>query len=184
MNRQRSHEGGNVRRTESSGSAPFHDRMDPAGFDPPLHARALVVFGGECGVWWLRWLKPGFRHCFAAIDDGNQWLTVDPLLHRLEIRATGLASSFDLAAAYRDIGLVVVAVAPSAVQRRTAPIGLFTCVETVKRLLGFRAPGVLTPWQFHRFLTRRPGAETSLDASANGTKQENILDSMRQAIYE
>lgn len=158
------------------------DRDGILALDPPLYARALVIFGGRCGVWWLRWLKPGFRHCFAAVDDGRQWLTVDPLLHRLEIRATGLGSDFDLAAAYRAMNLVVVFVAPSAVRRRTVPIGLFTCVETVKRLLGFRAPWILTPRQLHRFLERRNFRAARAIHKANRTKQENILDIPTMAL--
>ena len=150
--------------------------------DPPLYARALVVFGGRCGVWWLRWLKPGFRHCFAAVDDGTQWLTIDPLLHRLEVRASGLASDFDLAAAYRESDLVVIAVAPSTVQRRTAPIGLFTCVETVKRLLGLRAGWVLTPWQLHRLLERRNVRTAATMGDNVRTKEENILDNKTATI--
>ena len=131
---------------------------------PPLYARALVVFSGRTGVRWLRWLKPGFRHCFVAVDDGIEWLTVDPLLHRLEIRASGLPSAFDLAAEYRRMALDVIEVIPAPVALRRAPFGLFTCVETAKRLLGIRAPWVLTPWQLYRLLSRRapplpPGQE-------------------------
>jgi hypothetical protein len=118
----------------------------------PLYARALVVFCGCAGVRWLRWLKPGYRHCFVAVDDGVEWLTVDPLLHRLEIRASGLPSDFDLAAEYRRLALEVIEVVPGAVPLRRAPLGLFTCVETAKRLLGIRAPWVLTPWQLRRRL--------------------------------
>lgn len=118
----------------------------------PLYARALVVFSGQTGVSWLRWLKPGYRHCFVAVDDGIEWLTVDPLLHRLEIRASGLPSAFDLAAEYRRMALEVIEVVPLAVPMRRAPFGLFTCVETAKRLLGIRARWVFTPWQLHRWL--------------------------------
>lgn len=118
----------------------------------PLYARALVVFSGRTGVRWLRWLKPGYRHCFVAVDDGIEWLTVDPLLHRLEIRASGLPSSFDLASEYRRADLDVIEVAPPSVPLRRAPFGLFTCVETAKRLLGIRARWVLTPWQLRRWL--------------------------------
>lgn len=118
----------------------------------PLYARALVIFSGRTGVRWLRWLKPGYRHCFVAVDDGIEWLTVDPLLHRLEIRASGLPSSFDLASEYRRLDLDVIEVAPPAVPLRCAPFGLFTCVETAKRLLGIRARWVLTPWQLRRWL--------------------------------
>jgi hypothetical protein len=147
-----------------------------------LYRRALVIFSGRCGVWWLRWLRPGFRHCFAAVDDGAQWLTVDPLLHRLEVRASGLSSAFDLAAEYRRMDLVVLDIAPPEIALRTAPVGIFTCVETVKRLLGLRARWVLTPWQLYRFLVRRDLADRAtaatdcFSAKALRTKQENILD--------
>lgn len=127
----------------------------------PLYARALVVFSGRTGVRWLRWLKPGYRHCFVAVDDGIEWLTVDPLLHRLEIRASGLPSAFDLASEYRRVDLDVIEVAPPSVPLRRAPFGLFTCVETAKRLLGIRARWVLTPWQLRRWLLTAAGASVS-----------------------
>lgn len=148
----------------------------------PLYARALVVFGGGSGVRWLRWLKPGFRHCFVAVDDGIEWLTVDSLLHRLEIRASGLPSAFDLAAEYRRRSLAVVEVVPAPVPLRRAPLGLFTCVETAKRLLGIRARWILTPWQLHCWLRRRAhGAEP---ARRKRTKQENHVDSAASGVYE
>lgn len=146
----------------------------------PLYARALVVFSGGAGLLWLRWLKPGFRHCFVALDDGIEWLTVDPLLHRLEIRASGLPSGFDLAAEYRRMDLEVIEVVPAPVPVRRAPLGLFTCVETAKRLLGIRARRILTPWQLRCWLRRRAGRVPA--DSGLGTKQENNLDS-RRPIY-
>ncbi|MCW5773665.1 MAG: hypothetical protein KIT16_18630 [Rhodospirillaceae bacterium] len=120
---------------------------------PPLYTRALVMFGSRTDVPWLRWLRAGFRHCFVALDDGTEWLTVDPLLHRLEVRATGLSNGFDLAAEYRRRGLTVVEYRPLPVPVRRAPLGVFTCVETVKRLLGIRERHIVTPWQLYRWLT-------------------------------
>ena len=136
----------------------------PVEYAPPLYSRALLVFSGRTGVTWLRWLRPGFRHCFVALDDGTEWLTVDPLLHRLEVRASGLPSEFDLAGEYRRMDLAVIEVAPAAVPLRRAPLGLFTCVETVKRLLGIRARWILTPWQLYRFLARISAAEARSEA--------------------
>jgi hypothetical protein len=146
------------------------DRADKGevALEAPLYRRALVVFAGRAGVWWLRWLRPGFRHCFAAVDDGAQWLTIDPLLHRLEIRASGLPSAFDLAAEYRRMDLIVLDIGPLPVALRSAPFGIFSCVETVKRVLGLRARWVFTPWQLYRFLERHDdgrageGADTIL----------------------
>ena len=37
---------------------------------------AFIVFGGQADQRWLRLLRPGFRHCFAAIADaaaGRCW---------------------------------------------------------------------------------------------------------------
>jgi hypothetical protein len=149
----------------------FFARKRRAAIDraPPLYARALVVFSGRTGVAWLRWLRAGFRHCFVAVDDGVEWLTVDPLLHRLEVRATGLPSDFDLAAEYRRMGLTVAEISPAAVPLRRAPLGLFTCVEAVKRILGIRARCVVTPWQLYRFVVRPRGRAPSNLASPRGT---------------
>jgi hypothetical protein len=135
-----------------AGGRSVENAENRAEYAAPLYRRALVVFGGRSEVWWLRGLRRGFRHCFVALDDGTTWLTVDPLLHRLEVRASGLPSAFDLAAEYRRMGLAVVEVAPDRVPLRRAPIGFFTCVETAKRLLGIRARRIVTPWQLYRFL--------------------------------
>ena len=143
----------------SGENAAYAIDVDISGFRcelaPPIHRRALVVFSGRTGVAWLRWLRPGFRHCFVALDDGASWLTVDPLLHRIEVRASGLPSHFDLAAEYRRMDLTVVEVIPSPVRVRCAPLGLFTCVEAVKRVLGLHARRIATPWQLYRFLLHR-----------------------------
>ncbi|WP_247883246.1 hypothetical protein [Azospirillum brasilense] len=116
--------------------------------------RAWVVFRGEAELWWLRLLKPGFRHCFALLHDGRRWVIVDPLSPFTDVSVLDLPASFDLPGWYRGLGM---AVTPALVRRgltRPAPWGPFTCVEAVKRLLGLHAPGVLTPWQLYRRLTR------------------------------
>lgn len=147
----------------------------------PLYRRALVAFGDDSGLIWLRFLKPGFRHCFVALDDGARWLTVDPLAHRVEIRAPALPDGFDLAAFYRRRGLTVIEIAPAPVLRRGAPLALFTCVEIVKRLIGVRAAGIVTPWQLYRHLRdamseRGGGADRAGGQDrAGGARQENAI---------
>ncbi len=155
-------------------SAPAPRKAPPAAPVPPLHRRALVVFCGNTTLAALRWLRPGFRHCFVAVDDGAHWITIDPLLHRLEIRVAPLPTAFDLAGHYRSQGLIVIEARPAAVPLRRAPLGLFTCVEAVKRVLGLHARWVLTPWQLYRAL----GGEMPVRAPRHylRTKQENILD--------
>lgn len=171
-------------------------RSAPIELMPPLYSRALLVFSGRTGVAWLRWLRTGFRHCFVAVDDGVEWLTIDPLLYRLEVRASGLPSDFDLAAEYRRMGLTVAEVIPAPVPLRRAPLGLFTCVETAKRLLGIRAPLVVTPWQLYRLVSRaipsgvptpsvarRASHRAALQTSLR-TKRENYIDNLSASLYE
>ena len=155
----------------SQPSGPSRVRARKIEVAAPLYTRALVVFSGGTGVRWLRWLRPGFRHCFVALDDGIEWLTVDPLLHRLEVRASSLPSAFDLAAEYRRMALDVIEVVPPPVPLRRAPFGLFTCVETAKRLLGIRARWILTPWQLRCWLRRRATGAAGTGDCKNKTRK-------------
>ncbi|MGE4280568.1 MAG: hypothetical protein AB7G62_13350 [Magnetospirillum sp.] len=117
-----------------------------------LTAKALVCFCGADSLWWLRLLRPGFRHCFVAIRQGPFWVVTDPLSHRTIVRLEGLD---DLAAFYRRHHLVVVATRLLDPPRRPAPWRPYTCVEAVKRILGVQAPWVLTPWQLYLHLTKK-----------------------------
>ncbi|WP_207460172.1 hypothetical protein [Azospirillum sp. SYSU D00513] len=126
---------------------------------PPVNRRAdvpaaLVAFSGEAALWWLRLLRPGFRHCFVALNDGRRWIVLDPLAPFTEVTVLDVPPGYDLPGWFRAHGLTV---APAAVRRgltRPAPWAPFTCVEAVKRVLGLHAPTVLTPWQLYRHLTR------------------------------
>ena len=58
---------------------------------PRAEPRAWVVFCGDADLWWLRLLRPGFRHCFVALNDGTHWITMDPLSPHLEIAVQPVA---------------------------------------------------------------------------------------------
>lgn len=114
--------------------------------------RALVVFHGEgAGLW--PWLcgRPGFRHCFAALDDGRAWIVVDARGDGLRITAD-TAAGFDLAGHYRALGCTVIETDMIPARRRYVVPFAFTCVEAVKRLLGLRAWWIWTPYQLYRHL--------------------------------
>lgn len=44
----------------------FRPAVPGAPAAAPVYPDALVVFSDNTDLWWLRWLKPGFRHCFIA----------------------------------------------------------------------------------------------------------------------
>ncbi|MBL4804584.1 MAG: hypothetical protein JKY71_06930 [Alphaproteobacteria bacterium] len=114
--------------------------------------RAWVVFSGQADLPWLKILKPGFRHCAVLLNDGERWITIDPLSNYTDVNVHHVATDFDLPRWMCGRGHIVV---PAEVSRSEtpAPLGLFSCVEAVKRVLGIHDRLILTPWQLYRHLT-------------------------------
>jgi hypothetical protein len=122
----------------------------PEGF-----GQALVCFGDNGpGLWWMRVLKKGFRHCFVALHDGWRWIVIDPLLHRTHVSVPLADNGFDLAAQLREKGYTVVVCEVREPPLRMAPISISTCVEGVKRVLGIHNRWIVTPWQLYKMLIR------------------------------
>lgn len=138
--------------------------MRGAGSDAPAPG-AWVVFSGEAALWWLRLLRPGFRHCLVVLDDGRHWVVIDPTAPRTDVAVLERAGTPDLPNRFRAFGATVVPAVVRCGAIRPAPWAPFTCVEAVKRVLGLRAPFVLTPWQLHRHLTRHPHARPAPGAN-------------------
>ena len=116
---------------------------------------AVVVFCGDASIPLLRWLRPGFRHCFVAVQQSESWIVCDSLAHRTDLTVLRERTPKDLAEWYRNSGLIAVQTATRRAPLRLAPLRLFTCVESVKRVLGIHAPWVFTPWQLHRLLAEK-----------------------------
>jgi hypothetical protein len=121
----------------------------------------IVVFADNRTRPILQLLRPGFRHCFAALRVGEGWIACDPLKDRIQLALVPRPADFDLAAFYASQGHRVL-VGRTAGQPPRAPAlpSLLTCVAIVKRLLGIRAPAVVTPWQLYRHLRRSETAGT------------------------
>lgn len=126
--------------------------------------RAVVVFHGHGVRGWRRLLRPGFRHCFAAVEQGGYWILFDPQEGRPELRVLA-ASDFGLAAFYRESGFTAVETTVHEAAL-VLPVMPATCVAAVKRIIGLRAALVLTPRQLYRRLAadsraQRPGLTMS-----------------------
>ncbi len=120
---------------------------------PRGHSLAIVIFGPS-SLGYLRVLKPGYRHCLVATQSAGNWHLLDPLSNGTEITSLGALTPRELIRMFRDCGLDAVAVQRRAPVCRTMPPAPFTCVESVKRVLGIRAWHVMTPWQLRRYLER------------------------------
>ncbi len=114
---------------------------------------ALVVFHDHGAHCLDRFLKPGFRHCFVAIDDGHCWISIDGQVGVPVLQAVA-PTDYDLAAFYRVQGHAVAETTRGTASTRLPFINA-NCVGATKIVLGIRAPSVLTPWQLYKYLTRR-----------------------------
>lgn len=113
-----------------------------------------VVFTDQTDLWWLKFLRRGYRHCFVLIRFADIWITVDALAHKTEIMRIDLPDVFTLIGWMESQGDRVVRVPViKGIDKPLLP-SLFSCVESVKRVIGIRAPLVMTPWQLFNHLNR------------------------------
>ena len=116
---------------------------------------AWVVFSGKTDLPWLKILKPGFRHCYVLLNDGDRWFTVDPLSNFLDVSVHHhVPAGFDLPRWLISRGHTVVR-SPVARIKKEAPWMMFTCTEAVKRVLGLHKRFIVTPWQLYCHLTNQ-----------------------------
>lgn len=115
--------------------------------------RAIVVFHDKGAGFWPRLFgRPGFRHCFVALNDGRAWTVIDPGSRGTRISAA-VAGGHDLPGFYRRQGFTVLEAQVSE-SAGAYPVWFFTCVEAVKRVLGIRGWWLWTPYQLYRRLSR------------------------------
>jgi hypothetical protein len=121
--------------------------------------RAYVVFGGQADLPWLRLLRPGFRHCFAALADAAGWTVLDPLSGRLVVARLTLPAEFDLPGFYARAGFTVLGPFPPGAPRWSAlpPLLPMSCVALCRAVLGAAAPFALTPFGLYRGLRAKCG---------------------------
>jgi len=119
--------------------------------------RVWIGFGGRADRLWLRLLRPGFRHCFAAVEDAQGWTVVEPLSGRLLVARPVLVPGFDLPGFYRRAGLTVLGpFEPGAPHCGVVPaFSPYSCVAVCRALLGQGAPFAMTPRGLHRALEKK-----------------------------
>lgn len=113
--------------------------------------KALAIFHGNSDHILARFLKPGFRHCLAAIQNGNYWIMVDGC-EGIPVVEVVAPSDFDLAEYFRDKGFTVVETEQGEVPR--SPFAVANCVGMVCAILCIRAPFVLTPYGLYKHLRK------------------------------
>lgn len=125
-----------------------------------------LAFGGRADQGWMRLLRPGFRHCFAALRDEAGWTVLDPLSGRLLVTRLDVEADFDLPGFWCRAGCRVLGpFVPGAPARAWSWVLPFSCVSLCRALLGAGAPVALTPWGLFRRLEKTfHNEENCLDA--------------------
>jgi hypothetical protein len=140
-----------------AGLAPSPTRPARPGHRRAPAPLAWIAFSGQADHAWLRLLRPGFRHCFAALRDEAGWTVLDPLTGRILVARLDVPANFDVPGFYRRAGLAVLGPfapdgpAPAAMPRLMP----MTCVSICRAVLGPGAPRAWTPHGLYRALQDR-----------------------------
>lgn len=117
----------------------------------------FVVFEPTTSIWWGRYLKRGFGHCYAIGFDAeaDRWVAVEPLLEhvRIDVLSPEMVDYFWARAKAGELRMVLV---PQQGGSRPMPHFLVTCAGAVASLLGLRRYP-LTPWGLFRMVRDLPG---------------------------
>lgn len=122
-----------------------------------LKKTALVMFCDSTSLWWLRFLKSGYRHCFVAVPMDDHWVVYEPLLNRTEITLIPHMSQHEVEQGFKSMGCVVTPafIATSQLSSHRTIWRPYTCVEAVRRVLGIPPKTVWTPYQLFMYLHQK-----------------------------
>lgn len=121
-------------------------RHKPAIIRPTGQSCAIVIFGSS-QLPYLKVLREGYQHCMIAVQSGPAWQLIDPLSNAFYVTELGIAHPDEIISSFVDQGFDAVTTQRRAPIAAEMPLGPFTCVEVVKRVLGIRSRWIMTPWQ-------------------------------------
>lgn len=132
--------------------------------------KALVAFAGDSQIWWLRFLKKGFKHCFVVLISDGYSVVVDPVCLRTEICVLPFTDADKLRALFESNNYKVVETYVRSPDGVHPSLGLFSCVEVAKRVLGIHKFSIVTPYKLYIFLK-------------NTKNKKKVLDKSKKAYY-
>lgn len=123
--------------------------------DGKVKADWWLVFGGSNDKHWLiKYLQPGFKHVYAMqlSEGGYMWQVVNCNRSHMTLDLVSV-DNYPHPRAYAAHGSTVIPVtAVIDVKKIRASIGVMSCVEVVKAVLGIKAMSVFTPYQLFKYI--------------------------------
>lgn len=126
-------------------------------FDNSWISKGYVVFEPHTNLWWLQGLKPGFRHCYLLLEQSTEvcrwWLEVNPMSNQIMIfkRVSKLDIDY-ISYLEREGNCLVLPINFANPIAKCAPLGVFSCVEFMKRILGIHNILIITPYQLYNYI--------------------------------
>jgi hypothetical protein len=108
----------------------------------------VIVFeDSDSSHWLMKYLQPGFRHCYIAIKKDDLWIKIDP------------ASSCTIVEIYEEMTIkegnnlkIVHFSTKTAMNLYRGGFCWFNCVEVVKAHIGVKSFWTWTPWQLYKLM--------------------------------
>ena len=125
--------------------------------------KVMVSFGGDSELWWLRFLKKGFKHCFVVLSNDKNCVIVDPICCRTEICVFPFVEPEKIKKFFEANHYTVVETFLRHPDIRKFSFGIFSCVEVAKRVLGIHDKTIQTPYKLYRFLKNEQNKKKVLD---------------------
>ncbi len=143
--------------------------------------RAWVVFTNQTDLRMVGMLKKGYRHCFILINDGEQWISIDPMANYMDVVVHHVPCEFDMPNWLLERGHRVIPACLNVDVSRAAPLMLFTCVEACKRILGIHKRFIFTPWQLFKYLNKQ-NSKTTQRLSVLSKIKNNITSFFNKGV--
>lgn len=129
-------------------------------FKNNVFSKGYVVFEHDNSLWWLRFLRPGFRHCYVILEyqDFNNryfWLELNPMSNQIYAFIHNSELKIDYSSyLQKKESIHMIPFKFTISPLKCAPFGVFSCVEFVKRILGIHDFFIFTPYQLYKKITK------------------------------
>ncbi len=121
--------------------------LDSQNFSPD---KCYVVFVDNVSLWWRRFLKKGFRHCYVIFElDNGKCLEINPMSNRMLVVVHGFNY---LSYLKNEQKAIIIECVLQPLKPFAAPLSFLTCVGITKRILGFYSRKIITPYQLFKKL--------------------------------
>lgn len=125
---------------------------------PPLVREFYIIFQ-ESGCWWKYLLKPNFSHVLLLINDGFNWILIDPAINTMSIKILPILPDMGIDMAIKDELIledcsIVKLITHTYTSIYFAPkVRFLTCTLLIRYLIGVQLPG-FTPYGMFKNLLK------------------------------